>query len=96
MLGKGFCVAHCAGCVGSFVVRDELYDGGMCQMENGHRLRLRVPLRPRKPRYRCQGCDSEVTSNIEADEPGMYFVQCNGCKLITRVVVERSFFVVTS
>jgi transcription elongation factor Elf1 len=77
-------------------MREELHDGGLCQMENGHRLRLRVPLRPRKPRYQCPGCDSQVTSNSEADEPGMYVVQCNGCKLITRVVVECSFFVVTS
>jgi transcription elongation factor Elf1 len=74
----------------------EYHDAGLCATSDGSIIRLRVPLRPRAPRYRCSGCGDEVTSNALAEHPGIYVVQCTGCGLVTRVVVKIPFFVVTS
>jgi len=75
---------------------DDYRDGGVCTLDNGHRIRFRLPLAPRAPRYRCPQCGDQVTSDKPAEEPGIYSVECSGCKLTTRVVVTVPFFVVLS
>ena len=74
----------------------EIHDAGMCHTSSGAVIKLRLPARPRAPRYRCPKCDAQVTSEEIVELPGIYPVKCNSCGLITRVVVELSFFVVLS
>ncbi len=77
-------------------MRAELHDAGLYRTADGSVIKLRLPCRPRAPRYLCSGCGQQVTGNVDADEPAIYEIQCLGCGLVTRVVCQLSFFVVTS